>query len=101
MSRSLAILFGSVTVLVTLILFFQSLDVNDRLKTSVGRLLDKVPKPAYAVVSVMCACFALYYLTTAMVRTGPSLEGFLYVGLLSGAAMFDMYLSDALGRGRP
>ncbi len=100
MPRSVAIFFGSVTVIVTCILFFQTLGVNDKIKTSVGKLLDKVPKVVYSIVSVVCACFALYYLTTDMVRKGPSLEGLVYVAVISAAAMLDMYLSDVLTRGR-
>lgn len=100
MSRTVAIFFGSVTVIVTLILFFQTLGVNDTLKTSVGKLLDKVPKVVYSIVSVVCACFALYYLTTDMVRNGPSLVGLAYVVVISIAAMLDMYLSNVLTSGR-
>lgn len=100
MSRSLAIFFGIVTVIVTLILFFQTLGVEDKLKTSVGKLLDKVPAVAYSIVSVVCACFALYYLTNDMALSGPSLLGLAYAVAISIAAMLNMYLSNVLTRGR-
>lgn len=100
MSRTLAIFFGSVTVILTLILFFQTLGVDDKLKTSVGKLLDKVPKMAYSIVSVVCACCALYYLTTDMARKGPSILGLAYAGAIYLTAMLNMYLCDMLTRGR-
>lgn len=94
MTRDLGILFACVSLVITTVLLLQTLEVDDSIKTAIGKKLDKIPKSILSLTSLVSVCPALYYLLNGMTQTGFNVLGIVFVLILTGVVMVDIYFSN-------